>query len=346
MGLLDRIDKNKQNIEMPQMTNFEFGSIEEDEKTEILGLWKRLFIRGTLGDEEEYNSQCNVCVRDRKEEVICIRQGENEQQRFFGLIIKGEMWTVTCLKGDDPATGNDYTDVDVVYIPSKIGKISTVNDSALEIARVAVKMLSGELYDVYVDGLKAVLDEESVKEYTQMEKSWYEQIFADENCKQLKEYQSSKLQTMNIQSKELIFEYELVDEQGVSAIRGMTADKIKYKDYVLAPRICVKEATENIRCFKLMKNVDFSNLNDIQYYLMQINAEVMLVGTVEIKETGDISIEKVTIFGESNLNVGNLDKTMIDAIKKIQEVWYNKPSVRCAEQVHTEKCPYTELIQL
>lgn len=346
MGLLERMERRQSEIDVPKDISLEYESMDDDIRKEIINFWKRLFIRGTLGAKEEYCEKSNICVRDREKEVICFKQGKNANEHYFGLIIKNEMWTVSGIVDRRDVTGNSYSDIEVLYVPSKIGKVSNVDDKVLNIAKDAVAMLSNDKINEYVDSLKIVLSEDCVKEYIEMQDSWYEQLFADENCRQLRDYQMSKLQAKKEQERIVEFDYELVKELEFDAVVNIVSEKMAGNKYILNPKICVKMKDENIRCFKYLKDAEGNECDNIQYYVMLINSEVVLLGALEERESGNISIEKMSIFSDGDYNFEALQKTAVGAVLKIQEVWYNKPSVKCSESIHIERCAYYKQIEI
>lgn len=335
MGILDSIERKRIGKEIPKEINPAYESMDEETRNRIVTFFRRLFMRGTPVEEAEYCSDSNICVRDRASDMICFRQGVKEGLFYFGLIIQEEMWRVTCRSTINAEGKQTYFNVRVRYIPSKIGKVSRVDKEVEKIAALVLQMYSDENYTEYIDELKLVFAADSIDEYTVMKNSWYNQIFEDENCRKLREYQNSQVEEVKEEKVDTVFDYALVDESKEESLVEMINQNVRSDIFVFRPKICAVNLEKNVSCFKMLKN-NPEEYGNVQYYVMLIDSDLVLLGVSEEKTTGTINIEKVIVFGEEISSQDTITNMGIDAISKLEELNYLKPQVACPDHVHVE----------
>ncbi|MBE5959261.1 MAG: hypothetical protein E7254_10440 [Lachnospiraceae bacterium] len=330
MGLLDSIQRKNAEKEMPQTANFEFRSMDEEMRNKILAIYKRLFIRGILGQECEYSAKNNIYLWDEKQNIILFQQGYYDKEEYYCLMIGDEMWRVTVVKKNE----RQYKYLEVLYIPNKVGKVSNVDTAAENIARQGIHLFFSEEYDLYLNNLRNVLDETLIEEYTKLPDTWYHLLFLDENCKQLLEYKENL--TVNLASavEEIDFLLEFSDEDLAKDISIKAEKKVLSREHVLDPIVNAYNEFKEIKVYKYKKKLPLSINSGVEYYAAKIKDVIAVIAAVEDRESGTITIKKISMSDRTKWNNENISNIIKKGIEKIESINYVKPVVDLDRDIH------------
>ena len=258
MGLLDSIQRRNEGTSIPDSAYFEFKCMDEELRSKILAIYKRLFIRGVLGAESEYSSKNNIYLHDKSQNIIFYQHGYFDKEEYYCLMIEDEMWRVTVVKKSD----RQYKHLEVIYIPNKVGKVSNYDEKAEIIAKQAVHLFLSEDYDYYIEKLKTVFDHNLLEENIFLPDTWYQLLLQDENCRQLLEYKESLVENQASQVEEINYLLEFSNEETVEYLAEKTANKVISREHVLKPGIMrtmnlsilrYLNSKNSIRCHLIMK---------------------------------------------------------------------------------------------
>ncbi|MCR5836481.1 MAG: hypothetical protein K6G88_08235 [Lachnospiraceae bacterium] len=330
MGLLDSIQKRSAEREMPQDAIFEFGCMDKEMHKNILAIYKKLFIRGILGSECEYSSKNNIYLQDKSQNIIFYQQGYYDKEEYYCLMIGEEMWRVTIVKKADGA----YKHLEVLYIPNKVGKISNVDDAAKRIAIQAVNLYISDRYNDYIEQLRSVLDESLIEEYIMLPDSWYKMLLQDENCRTLLKYKESLTVNLASQVEKIDFLLEFSDEDLVEGISQRAIKKVLSREHVLDPAIDAYNEYKEIKIFKYKKKLPLSVNSGIEYYAAKIKDVIAVIAAVEDRDTGTITIKKISMDDKTKWNNENVTNIIRKGIEKLESINYISPVVEVAQDIH------------
>ncbi len=330
MGLLDSIQRKSAEREMPQDAIFEFGCMDKEMHKNILAIYKKLFIRGVLGAECEYSSKNNIYLQDKSQDILFFQQGYYDKEEYYCLMIGDEMWRVTVVKKAD----GGYKHLEVLYIPSKVGKTSNVDGAAERIAIQAVNLFISDRYNAYIEQLKSVLDESLIEEYIMLPDSWYKMLLQDDNCRQLLLYKESLTVNLASQVEEIDFLLEFSDDDLVEKISQLAIKKVLSREHILEPSIDAYNDAKEIKIFKYKKKLPLSVNSGIEYYVAKIKEVIAVIAAVEDRDTGTITIKKISMSDQTKWNNENVANIMKKGIEKLESINYISPVVEVAQEIH------------